>query len=259
MMQVNIAEFGDGLIARERSGELDPVLWIHGYTLNSSAWLPLWERMPGWKHIGIDLPSHGQSRSIRDGESLSSLAGTIGELALARGVRHIVALSFGTIVATQAAIEFPDSFASVTLGAPALAGGPQDPEVEGLYRELFELAETRGIGPHLQQRWMTAPPPLFYGADSRPDLWNSLWEIGAGHSWSELTGNRMFQLINTRQSERELKRITAAFLILVGDSDMPAFRRCGELICRSVPTSRRVYLNDTGHLCMLQDPDSIAP
>ena len=121
-MDVEIKEFGDGLMARERPGKLDAVLWIHGYTLNSAAWLPLWEKMPSWHHIGIDLPAHGGSRLIREGESLSSLASTVGRLALGRGVRHIVALSFGTMVATQTAIEYPDSFASVTLGAPALAG-----------------------------------------------------------------------------------------------------------------------------------------
>lgn len=251
--------FGDGLMARERPGDLDAVLWIHGYTLNSSVWLPLWRELPGWHQIGIDLPCHGQSRGIRDGESVSDLARAVGRCALARRVRHIVALSFGTIVAIQIAIEFPHSFASVTLGAPALAGGPQDPEVERLYRELFETAETHGPGPQLQQLWMTGPPPLFYGADRNLELWEQLRNIVRGHQWLELKNNRMFQLINTRQTERQLKRIASAFLVLVGEEDMAAFRRCGELITRSVPSSRRMYLSGIGHLCMVQDPVLAAP
>jgi pimeloyl-ACP methyl ester carboxylesterase len=258
-MQSDTSAFGDGLAARDRPGELDSVLWIHGYTLNAAAWMPLWAHLPGWHHIGIDLPSHGRSRPIRDGESLRSLARTLGELALVRGVKHIAALSFGTLVATQIAIEFPNVFATVTLGAPALAGGPQDPEVEQLYRELFEMVEARATAADVQRRWMQSPPPLFYGADGIPWLWEHLCAIIGAHQWSELTGNLMFQLINTRQSERELKRVGAAFLVLVGDKDMPAFRRCGELICRSVPHSQRIYLTDVGHLCMLQDPAAVAP
>src|SRR5262245_51575468 len=111
-------------------GESDKVLWIHGYTVDSTVWQDLWALLPGWHHIGIDLPGHGGSRQLQDGEDLPSLGRDLGQLALEHDVRHLVALSFGTVIALQIAIEFPTSFASMVLGAPALAGGPQDPEVE---------------------------------------------------------------------------------------------------------------------------------
>ena len=74
----------EGLSARVQPGSGPKVIWLHGYTLNSSVWLPLWRRLPGWTHIGIDLPGHGASM-LTDGtdRQLIQLATGLTGLALA--------------------------------------------------------------------------------------------------------------------------------------------------------------------------------
>src|SRR6476660_9216433 len=116
----------DGIAARIMPSPADKVLWIHGYTLNSSIWGALWELLPGWSHIGIDLPGHGGSEQIRPGENLSTLASRIGASARRWAARHLVGLSFGGTLALQIAIEYPDAFASLGLSSPGLGGGPLD-------------------------------------------------------------------------------------------------------------------------------------
>src|SRR4029077_8416311 len=56
------------------TGSGPTVLWIHGYTLDSSLWADLWQRLPGYRHIGVDLPGHGSSGPVPAGLTLPALA-----------------------------------------------------------------------------------------------------------------------------------------------------------------------------------------
>jgi hypothetical protein len=78
---LTIPEFGAGISARVVHNSQEKVLWIHGYTLDSSIWKHLWQHLPRWQHIAIDLPGHGLSAPIENGETLLTLADRIGELA----------------------------------------------------------------------------------------------------------------------------------------------------------------------------------
>lgn len=250
---------GQGIVARVTPPPGERVLWIHGYTLDSSTWRSLWQRLPGWQHIGIDLPGHGASAPLVAGMTLSDLGRMIGELALENDVRHVVGLSFGGMIALQVAIEFPEAFASLTLGAPGLAGGPEDPAARLRYPELIRLYRERGAGPWMTDLWMQWPPDLFKGAANHPALWQELVEVVNRHSWLEMRTLSMQQLRTQPQTEAALRRIQAATMVLVGEEEMPAFKHAARLIQRSIPTCRLAHLPATGHLCMLESVDMASP
>lgn len=245
-----------GFISSAGSG--DTVLWIHGYSLDSTIWQELWDLLPGCNHIGIDLPGHGTSGEIPSGEDLCGMADRMGRVALDRGARHVVGLSFGGTVALQVATQFPDAFQSLTLGAPGLGGGPQDPEAQARNIQLAALFRARGRGAWMTELWMQSPPDIFKGAAQHPALWERLRHVIDKHEWTELGDSRMNRLSNYRQAEVRLKQIRARTLVLIGDKDMGAFRRSAELIRRSIPGCRREYLPEAGHLCMLEQPGTAA-
>lgn len=251
-------QISGGLAGKYVEGSGDKVLWIHGYTLDSTIWEELWSHLPGWWHIGIDLPGHGRSRPLRPGESLRSLAIELGQFAKEHEIRHVVALSFGTVIALQLAIEFPRLFRTLSLGAPAVGCGPQDACVRQLYTLLRQVEQREGAGPHLGALWLSSPPYLFQAARQQPALWPKVVSVVERHRWSELRDNAMHLLFNHPQTEAELRTIQSSTLVLVGDQDLPAFLRCAEIIRRSVPVSRRVYLPMLGHLCLLEDACAIA-
>jgi pimeloyl-ACP methyl ester carboxylesterase len=254
--RASLVNLGDGFAARIAPAAGETVLWLHGYTLDSSSWQRIWQRLPCWQHIGVDLPGHGASLPLRDGEDLPGLARRIGRLALQYDVRHLVALSFGTLVALQMAIEFPTAFATLVLAAPALGGGPQEEEVGRRYAELSQAYRTHGFGPHLRARWMQSPPNLFKGAEDRPELWEQLWLLVGRHAWWELADDAFGKLGNHPQTRSQLKQIAARTLVLVGEQELRAFKRCAELVHRSIPVCRRIYIPAVGHLCMLEDPET---
>jgi 2-succinyl-6-hydroxy-2,4-cyclohexadiene-1-carboxylate synthase len=248
----------NGLAVYASPAAEETVLWIHGYTLDSTIWNGLWTALPGWRHIAVDLAGHGRSRPLRKDDTLSTLGLTLVQIAEYYEVRHFVGMSFGAMVALQAAIESPRSFASLTLGSPALAGGPTDTDAATKHLRLCNMRRERGVGPWLGELWMQWPPDIFKGASRHPPLWNALIEVVGRHSWSELESNQMDQL--TRGSQLpHLAAVTCPTLILVGEEDMAAFKRCAELIQRAVPICTRIYLPSTGHLGLLESTFTVAP
>jgi 2-succinyl-6-hydroxy-2,4-cyclohexadiene-1-carboxylate synthase len=251
--------FGDGLRARVSPGDGDPVLWFHGYTMDSRVWSTLWELLPGPHHIGIDLPGHGTSRPLRTGEDLDTLAETIGAVAVESGVRRLVAMSFGTILALQVAIRRPDAFDTLVLAAPGLAGGPTDPLVEMRYATLTLIHSRFGPGPHMTRSWMRTPPDLFAGVNRRPRLKAAIAAIIDDHRWTELGDGAMTGLTAACQDERALSRITAATHVVLGSAELPAFRRCAGVIRDAVPGATVSEVPDAGHLVLLEKPARVAP
>jgi pimeloyl-ACP methyl ester carboxylesterase len=86
-----------------------------------------------------------------------------------------------------------------------------------------------------------------------------LHTIVGGHPWTELADARMQMLTQHRQSTEALRRIRADTLVLIGAEDSEAFRRSAELIRRAVPRCRRVHLESTGHLTLLERAVTIHP
>jgi 2-succinyl-6-hydroxy-2,4-cyclohexadiene-1-carboxylate synthase len=254
-------DVGDGMVATAliRPGAGERVLWIHGYSFDSRIWHELWDLLPAWHHLGIDLPGHGQSCPIPPRLGLEGLAKCVGRFAIEQNVRHLVGLSFGGMVALQVAIEYPDAFASLVLGAPALGGGPQDRHAQARNLELSQMYRARGPGPWLRDLWMTSPPDIFEGASKHPALWQRLRKLVGEHRWSELADSRMQALTTRRQAPEDLSKIRAATLVVIGDEDADAFKRCAELIKRAIADCRRVYLENTGHLTLLERAATIHP
>jgi pimeloyl-ACP methyl ester carboxylesterase len=255
---LTVPEFGAGISAKMVLNSQEKVLWIHGYTLDSSIWKHLWQHLPYWQHIGIDLPGHGASASIENGETLLTLADRIGELAVSKQIYHLIGLSFGGQIALQIAIQFPQFFTTLILASPGLGGGMQDPCAQSRNLELIKLYQKQGPGSWLTEKWMQSPPDIFKGAAQHPHLWQELQQLIEQHSWQELQDNRMNAITNYQQSKTALSRIQSSTLLLVGENDMASFKRNAELIRRSITTCDRQYIANTGHLCLLESPDTVA-
>ena len=248
---------GGGVVAHLAGGPGAAVLWVHGYTMDSRIWDEIWSHLAAWRHIGIDLPGHGQSSTASADVDLVGLARRIGAFAIAQGVRHLVGLSFGGMVVLQIAIEFPNAFTTLVVGAPALGGGPQDRGAQALHLGLTRAYRARGRGPWLSELWLSPGSSMFAGIAKQPARWQRLRAIVGDHAWSELADGRMQRLTRHPQTPRELAQIAAAALVLIGDEDADAFKRSAELIRRAIPGCRRVHLEQTGHLTFLERAGTI--
>lgn len=246
--------FADGIAARARPANGHKVLWVHGYTLDATSWTEMWDLLPGWHHIGIDLPGHGASRPIEEHTDLHHIAQRVGHACEAAGIRLLVGLSFGTLTATQLAIEFPHQFDAVVLAAPSLAGGPVPQEAAADYTDLHAIYRRHGVGDEVLDAWMASPP--WQGLDEVPGLGERMRPIVARHPWDELrTAGLLYRAFHRPpQGPVELRRIGAHTLVVLGEREMPAFRRCADTLAAEVPRCHRFELPGVHHLCLLEAP-----
>jgi 2-succinyl-6-hydroxy-2,4-cyclohexadiene-1-carboxylate synthase len=246
----------DGLTGRIQPGKGDKILWLHGYTVDSSMWGDMWRRLPGWHHIGIDFPGHGGSAPVAQMGDLATLGRRLGHWCIAQEIRHIVAISFGTITAIQIAMEFPSDFSTVVLSAPSLAGGPQEAEIAQVYIKLFQLYYQSGPGPHMRETWMGCS--VWRGIDKVPGVREALASLVDQHSWAELQGFGIQRFTQPTQEKSAIERIQSAVLVMIGERELPAFRTVAQTLQQVVPRCQLLEFADSDHLCMMQNPAATA-
>jgi pimeloyl-ACP methyl ester carboxylesterase len=241
------------------SGSGPAVLWIHGYTMDSSLWAELWDLLPGFRHIGVDLPGHGASAPVPAGMTLPELTAVLAAIAEQADARRVVALSFGTIMALQLAIDFPGQVERLVVGAPAISGRPAEPGIAERYRALALLSRFTGPGERMTDLWMSAPPDIFRGTERQPQLRERIRSVIVRHSWAELANGRFRTLTGHVQETADLSRITADTLVVIGDEDMPAYHGHARTLGSVVPRCRLHRLPGAGHLCLLERAAEVAP
>jgi pimeloyl-ACP methyl ester carboxylesterase len=234
------------------------VLWVHGYTVDSTIWDELWSLLPEWPHYAIDLPGHGASPALKPGATLEQIGRRFAEIAAERGVQHIVGLSLGTMIALGAAMSLPGAFATLTLAAPAFGGGPVDRDVGLRYHELSELYRRRGPGPWMTELWMRCPPATF--AHATDDLRTLLAAVIDRHTWSEFKEpeTAFGALVRQAQDPRVLALSTVRPMFIIGEHELPAFRQTTAILRSIRSDARFVELPGAGHLCLLHDPKTSA-
>jgi pimeloyl-ACP methyl ester carboxylesterase len=252
-MEVEQFSLSPGLAGLATNAEAETILWLHGYTMDSSIWAALWATLPRWRHIGIDLPAHGRSRRLRAGDDLPGIADEIARAAIRLRVRYLVGLSFGTLFVLEMAIQNPKAFQALVLAAPTFGGGPIEPKVQSRNQELMRLYKARGPGPWMTDLWMSSPPDIFSCASQYPAIYEMLRDVIGRHDWRELDGLMMLPLVSHVQTMSQLATIEADTLLLVGEQDMPAFLRSAHLIAGALPRGRVAYLANAGHLCLLEN------
>lgn len=248
---------GDGISGRVIPGSADTVLWLHGYTLDSSSWREIWSLLPGWRHIGIDLPGHGASDPLHPDGNLIEVADRLAALCRTHDVRHLVALSLGTVAGLQLLMQHPTLLSSAVLGGTAIAGGPAESSMALAYFRMHQLFSLAGRTDAIREMWLGTR--AWRGVHDRPGLYDTLSAIVSRHSWDELSDRaKASQFKNPPQPYESLERIQTPLLLLVGEHEMPSHRECANIVKERVTNCRQVLLADTDHLCMLQSPEPSA-
>ena len=252
-----LANLGDGFAGRRASGPGACVLWLHPYGLDSGCWGGLWDRLPDWRHVGVDLPGHGLSEPLPPRQDGPALVRRLRELAERQQARHLVGLSLGAGLALALGLDAPDGFASLSLASPVIAGWPEVEPYWVRYRELANMYWMGGgFGAHLRGRMMLVEPSAFDGARTRPALWDALWRTAGRHPFWDLSDAAYLRAASLPEPAPGTR--VPPTLLLLGAEDALGSAALVERLGAALGAGPALALAGAAHLSLLEEPAAAA-
>jgi pimeloyl-ACP methyl ester carboxylesterase len=250
--RVNYADLGQG--------DGPPVVFVHGLGGQWQNWL---ENIPFFAQnrrvVALDLPGHGLSDMPPDKISISGYGRTVNELCerLELGRVDLVGNSMGGFVAAEVALQFPDrvnrlvlvSAAGITSADMKRSPGPVILRV-GAGLATYTAARFRQIAARPMTRHFALSLVARHPSRLAPDLVYEGLMKGTG---KEGFDDALRACLDYDFRDR-LDDIGCETLIVWGDSDAVLPAKDADEFERLISNSRKVVLEDTGHVPMVERP-----
>jgi 3-oxoadipate enol-lactonase len=235
----------------EWAGEGEPVVFLHGFGLDSRMWSPQFEALqPSFRVLRYDLRGFGRS-SAPNGEyahedDLRSLLTHLGVQSV-----HVVGLSMGSRMSLRFASAHPAMVRSLVLADSAVDGYPWSENWLSRWKAICGSAATEGVK-EANRQWLAHP--LFEGARNQPICAEALARMVGEYSgwhWQHKDPARSPEpgFLN------RLGDIRCPSLVVTGSLDLPDFQAIGEILSSRLPAARRMTIEGAGHMVNLEAPD----
>ena len=235
-----------GEIYYETAGSGEPVVFLHGYTLDHTMWQPQVDFL-AQEHQTITYDARGFGRSsLPEGayDHVDDLRALMGHLAIQQA--HIVGLSMGGRIASRFALTHPEMITSLTLMDAALDG----------YKDVIDWnvhAKEQGIE-KAKENWLNHA--LFAVTQQQPEVAKGLRTIidnYSGWHWLHSDPHLPAQI----SVYDNLHNITAPTLVVVGEGDLSQFHAVSDVLAGSIPYAKKVIVPGAGHMVNMEAPDEV--
>jgi pimeloyl-ACP methyl ester carboxylesterase len=244
-------------IAYLEAGSGQPIVFIHGFTLDRTLWQYVVENPPaGCRLIMYDLRGHGMSGSLPPDYSKARLLADLEAIVKATSSADTILCShsLGCSAAVEYALRHPGRARALVLVNPYVSGCARPPE--SIWNRgavsFSEIAKTQGID-EAKKRWENFA--LFDPARRRPAAAKLLRDMIArfsGAPWLYETRDERAAL-NTRDL---LNNLRCPVLAISGAEDDILYRQAAEFVRSVVPKSSLVVIRDAGHLVPIEQPQA---
>jgi 3-oxoadipate enol-lactonase len=249
--QTGFAEVNGTRLYYEMAGSGDPLVLIHGHTLDTRMWDDQFE--PFARHyrvIRYDMRGYGKSALPTAG----SYAPADDLMALLRhlGLRsaHILGQSRGGAVAIDFALTYPEATATLIAVDPVLRGF----QWKGFGKSLSEIhsaGRTSGVEA-ARQRWLD--DALFAASLENLRVAPRLKQIVGDYSgWAWINDEPLRPL--DPPSIQQIHRINIPTLVIVGERDVPDFLAIADTLHQRIPNASKVVMAGVGHMSNMEDPE----
>lgn len=241
-------------IAYSAEGQGIPLVFVHGYPLNSQMWLPQIEALS--KHarvIAPDLRGHGDSQVVPGPYSMDLLAGDLNALLDALNITEKIVLcgmSMGGYVSLAFQRQYPERLRGLIL--TATRAGADSPQGRAGRDQSMITAQEKGL--EAIAEGMAGKLLAPQTASERPMLLEMAIAIMRRTSLEAVLGD--LEGMKTRpDSTPTLAEIRVPTLILHGTDDQLIPLHEAQELHKHIADSRLVVIPDAGHLLNLEQPE----
>jgi 3-oxoadipate enol-lactonase len=247
-----IAEVNGTRLYYEMAGAGDPVVLVHGFSLNTRMWDDQAACLSSSRTVvRYDLRGFGRS-ALPGGEGYThadDLQALMDYLGLARA--SLIGLSLGAAVALDFTLDNPGRAGALVLADPVLRGYVWSPEQSALDGGVWETAARHGIAAAKAQ-WLGHP--LFAPARANPRAAAHLSQIVSEYAGWHFVNNDPHRYAGPPASQR-LGEVGAPTLIVIGERDLPDFRAIAVTLAGTIRGAQFLEIPGAGHMSNMEAPE----
>jgi len=232
----------------EEHGRGEPIVFLHGFTLDHRAWGPQVKFFSAnYRVIIIDSRGHGKSDAPETGYGrdfrIQDLLELFQHLKLEQA--HLVGLSMGGSTAIGFALKYQSMLKSLTLVSTGAAGFKPGRKVA----RVDELAKSEGVE-SARKQWLDWN--MIYYKGKHQDVGKLLKKMIEEHSgaiWADAKRGNYPKTIDLEH----VHKLTVPTLIIAGGKDK-IFVPLSEELHRRIKKSQLIIMNGAGHILNLEFP-----
>lgn len=232
----------------ERAGSGDPVLLLHGIGGSADSFapqVPVFAR--AYRVLAWDAPGYARSSDPDGPPGMSGYAAAAASLLSGVGPAHVVGVSWGGVIATRLALEFPDVVRSVVLAGSTRGSGRTEASRAGM------LARPRALQRDGAAEFAARRGPKLLSPAAPGDLLDRVVATMASSIRMPGYGYAAESMAATVH-DRLLPSLTVPVLVVAGRQDTVTGVRESAVIAATIPGARFRVVENAGHLVNQEQP-----
>lgn len=245
----------------EELGAGDPVIFIHGHSLNHNMWdLQFFEFAKNYRAIRYDIRGYGYSSPQKEGDQFThveDLKSLMDSLKIDKA--HIIGLSLGGFIGADMLGWFPERIKSAVLASgnvrplpkPSIPMGEEESE-----RRDMEIAALKKKRIDVMKReWFNGL--MKSGGTNKELMRYSLWSmIYQWDAWQPLHKEARVIAGGDAYDKLKLNKPTVPVLIVEGQSENNRYSKHPKML-QYLPKGRLVIIEDAGHMLNMEQSEHL--
>ena len=251
--EAGFAEVNGTRLYYEVAGSGDPLVLIHGMTLDTRMWDDQFEPLAHqYRVVRYDARGFGKSALPAAGKPYAhtdDLKALLTHLDIARA--FILGLSMGGGIALDFAVAHPEATEALIPVDSRLNGWQPDAEFASYLSAVRARAKEAGFQA-AREAWIYSA--MFKPALENPTVASRLVQIIADYSGWHWVNDNPLRTPDPSTAQR-LHTIRVPTLIVIGEHDVPGCQAIADTLHRRIPNARKVAMARVGHMSNVEAPE----